>query len=199
MKKTNSTIVNPALLQPSPELLEIQEIMPIAKDDRARLENDIRNNGVRDAIKVYQNEDGEFLILGGMNRWEIASSECLEQIPVDIYSGSPEEYRQLVKDDNLNRRHLTASQKRSLIEFELMLSPEKSNRQIAEETKTHHVTVAKVRAKQEKKGEIERQTKTVGKDGKSRTTERKVAAPAKKAAPSKKTITCPHCGEEIEI
>lgn len=197
MKKTNSTIVNPALLQPSPELLEIQEIMPIAKDDRARLENDIRNNGVRDAIKVYQNEDGEFLILGGMNRWEIATAECLEQIPIDIYSGSIEEYRQLVRDDNLNRRHLNSAQKRGLIEFELLSSPEKSNRQIAEETKTHHVTVAKVRAKQEKKGEIKKQEKTVGKDGKERTTARKEPAP--KAAKPKKTIKCPHCGEEIEI
>ena len=202
MIKTTTTQLNPKLLKPSPELLEIQNIMPIASDDRQRLENDIKLNGVRDAIKVYQNEDGEFLILGGMNRWDIETSCGIEVIPVDIYSGEPDEYKKLVRDDNLNRRHLTTAQKKSLIEYELERSPEKSNRQIAEETKTTHVTVAKVRKEKEEKGEIEKRETVISKDGAVRSSTQPerlpIAEPVKKQ-PVKKTIKCPHCGEEIEI
>ena len=190
--------INPNQIKPSPELLDIQSVMPISGNDRERLENDIRNNGVRDAIKVYQTEDGEFLILGGMNRWEIALSEALETIPIDIYFGTPAEYRQLVRDDNLNRRHLTDKQKRDLIGFELVKAPEKSNRQIARETKTNHVTVQRVRDKKEESGEIEKQDKTIGGDGISRTTDIKRTEPVKAAAP-KKIIKCPHCGKDVEI
>lgn len=204
MKKLTTMQMNPNLLKPSSELMEIQSIMPIAEDDRKRLEDDIKANGVRDAIKVYQTEDGEFKILGGMNRWEIAKECEIDSVTIDIYQGEIDEYRKLVRDDNLNRRHLTPAQKRSLVEHELFANPEKSNRQIAEDTKVSHVTVGTIRREKEESGQLPVMDKTVGKDGKERTTEIKRTSVPLKSEPAmkqpvKKTIKCTHCGEEIEI
>jgi hypothetical protein len=79
---------------------------------------------------------------------------------------------------NIHRRqlHLTAAQKRELIEKLLKLNPEKSNRQIAETAKASHVTVGAVRTEIEATGQIDQLTKTTGKDGKARARKKKVAA-----------------------
>jgi ParB-like nuclease domain len=55
---------------------------------------------------------------------------------------------------NIHRRHLTAEQKRELIGKLLKAEPTKSDRAIAKATKTDHKTVASVRAKKERRGEI---------------------------------------------
>jgi hypothetical protein len=55
---------------------------------------------------------------------------------------------------NLHRRHLAAEQKRELIAKLLKATPDKSDRQIAEQTKTSPTTVGTVRAKLETTGEV---------------------------------------------
>src|SRR5262249_46801345 len=55
---------------------------------------------------------------------------------------------------NIHRRHLTAKQKRKLIAKLIKATPEKSNRQIAEQVKTDHKTVGTVRGELEGRGEI---------------------------------------------
>jgi hypothetical protein len=69
---------------------------------------------------------------------------------------------------NIQRRHLTPSERKDLIRKLLKLQPEKSNRQIAETVKADHKTVAVVRREEEATGEIPQLEKTVGKDGKER-------------------------------
>jgi ParB-like chromosome segregation protein Spo0J len=66
---------------------------------------------------------------------------------------------------NVHRRHLTADQKRELIEKLLKAKPEASNRTIAKQTKVDHKTVGKTRAELEGRGEIphvEKRTDTKG-------------------------------------
>jgi hypothetical protein len=71
---------------------------------------------------------------------------------------------------NIDRRHLTAEDKRKVIAAWLKAKPEKSNRTIAKQTKVDHKTVGAVREQMESTGEIPQLEKTVGKDGKARTT-----------------------------
>src|SRR6516164_3490709 len=71
---------------------------------------------------------------------------------------------------NIHRRHLTAEGKRDLVAKLIKVTPEKSNRQIAGMAKVDHKTVGDVRDQLSATGEIPQLTKTVGKDGRARTT-----------------------------
>jgi len=141
------------VLEPSPELVEVQALMPIDPADRERLKEDIAQGGIRDAIKVYKN-GSKYYILGGYNRWRIAQELGISTVPVEIYHIGPEERRDLVIKDNLNRRHLTREQKQRLIAYFLKQNPEQSNRAIAEKTGSDDKTVGKVRKQLESGAEI---------------------------------------------
>jgi hypothetical protein len=73
---------------------------------------------------------------------------------------------------NIQRRHLTAEQRRELIASVLKAKPEQSNRQIAKQVKADDKTVAKVRTELEATAEIPQLKATVGKDGKARPAKR---------------------------
>jgi hypothetical protein len=77
------------------------------------------------------------------------------QLYCNVQPGDPYE---AVLSFNLHRRHLTAEQKREVIDKLLAAQPEKSDRQIAKETKTDHKTVGKRRAAQAANGEIPHKT-----------------------------------------
>lgn len=156
-------------LKPSPEILEIQPLMLISDEDRENLKEDIQKNGIRDAIKVYYDKAGQCLILGGLTRWQIAQELKIKYVPIEIYSNlKPKQRKQLVIDDNLNRRHLTRSQKQKLISFFLKTEPEQSDRTIAKKTLTDHKTVSRQRKKLESTGELPQLKKRTGIDGKVR-------------------------------
>ena len=76
--------------------------------------------------------------------------------------------------------------KRTLIEAELKDNPERSNRQVAVELGVNHETVIAARKKLEATGGIRQLDKTVGKDGKARTT-----TPARPAPPTVARIHTP--------
>lgn len=162
-----------SILEPSPELIEVQALMPIDPKDRDRLKDDIAKDGIRDAIKVYKS-GSKYYILGGYNRWRIAQELGIETVPVEIYHLDPEERRDLVIKDNLNRRHLSREQKQRLIAYFLKQNPDQSNRAIAEKTGSDDKTVGKVRKKLEFGAEIPHLDKRVGKDGKFQKAEKTV-------------------------
>jgi hypothetical protein len=99
--------------------------------------------------------------------WPIETTEVRGDKGVDPYA--------YVISANLHRRHLTAEQKREIVAKVLKAQPGKSNRTVAKQTKADHKTVASVRAEKQATGEIPQLDKTVGADGKARTT-----APKKK-------------------
>jgi hypothetical protein len=82
--------------------------------------------------------------------------------------------RDYVLSQNMTRRHLTSAQKDEIIARLLKADPTKSDRAIAEQTKTNHHRVAKVRKREEGRGKISHVEKR--KDSKGR------SQPAKKAA-----------------
>jgi hypothetical protein len=186
MKKIGTGVKSPRALQAAPELIEIQALMPIDPADKERLRADIQESGeIRDALKVYRDRrSGDLLILGGYNRWQIALELELSSVPVDEYEGTPAQRRDLVIKDNLNRRHLTAEQKRDLIRYFLKQDPAQSNKAIAHKTGTTKETVKAQRAKLETGGEIRPLGKVTGRDGKqytkpAKTPARKAEKPAK--------------------
>jgi hypothetical protein len=154
MKKVGTTIKKPSVLKLSPELRELQGLMPMSGEDLLNLRTDIQNAGeVRDAIKVYQ-KGPDYLILCGAHRWEIADGLGLATVPVEIWEGSPKERRELVVGDNLNRRHLTAKQKAAIAEALFKNNPARSAREVAQKVNLDHKTAGKIKKALVGRGEI---------------------------------------------
>ncbi len=160
--------MNPDELSMSPELSEVQPYMPISTEDRERLKKDIQDSGeIRDPIKVYFGNNGQCLIIGGKNRWEIAKELKWQYVPVEVLELSPKQRRELAIMDNLARRHLSTGQKNMIIEMFLRNDPVQSNRIISKKTGTDHKTVGVIRSKLESGGEIPQVKAIKGSDGKS--------------------------------
>ncbi|HRX49586.1 MAG TPA: ParB N-terminal domain-containing protein [Spirochaetota bacterium] len=156
-------------LQPSPELMEVQSFLPISGEDRERLKKDIEKSGeIRDPVKIYYDNDGNPMILGGFNRWHIAQELGWEFVPCEVMSVAPKERRELAIMDNLARRHMTRDQKQKIVEMFLRNDPVQSDRTIAKKTGADHKTVGTVRSKLEATGEIPQLEKRAGADGRIR-------------------------------
>ena len=164
MKKTGSEQRKPDKLFLAPELLAVQGLMPISDEDRKRLKDDIEKNGVRDSLKTYIGTDGEYYVLAGATRLDIAKELALPLVPIDVYDAPGPEREAFAIDENLARRHLTLAQKQELAKYFLKASPDKSDRSIGEMAGLDHKTVGKVR--KESGGEIPHPEKRTGKDGK---------------------------------
>jgi hypothetical protein len=81
---------------------------------------------------------------------------------------------------NLHRRHLSAERKRELIAELVKAHPEKSDRSIAEEAKTSHVTVGKVRREIEATGKADQLEKAGASTGKTDQLEKETTQPKKR-------------------
>lgn len=149
----------------------------------------IKKHGLSNPVILWRDDDvgGELSLLDGRNRLD-----AMEKVGIQFYStlkeirtpngntlsktlpGPPGLYAlktnpyAFVLSANINRRHLTAEQKRDLIAKVLKATPEKSNRQIASVVKADDKTVAKVRTELEATADIPQLTKTTGADGKAR-------------------------------
>jgi len=126
------------------------------------LKEDIRNNGLLNPGLSFEGQ-----LLDGWHRFLICNELHID-FPVTEFVGTRQEAQRRVISLNLNRRHLSQDQKREVIAALLMVSPERSDRDIAEEAKVDHKTVSRVRRKQEQLGRVPQLAKTVGRDGKSR-------------------------------
>jgi hypothetical protein len=130
-------------------------------DGRNRLDA-LALNGVR-----FVTDDGEF-------DWLALRADTVKGliyvIPTESDAVDPYSYAISL---NIQRRHLTAEQKRELIAKVLKAKPDQSNRQIAKQVKADHKTVGKKREQLESTGEIPQLKKTTGADGKERKTKPK--------------------------
>jgi hypothetical protein len=122
------------------------------------LVEDIRKHGLRQDIDLYEGK-----ILDGRNR---ARALAEAGVPITLKTHVRRFYDDagaiaFIFSQNVHRRMLTAEEKRDLIAMLLKADPAKSDLQIGKETKTSHATVARVRAKLEKSGDVEhRSTRT---------------------------------------
>ncbi len=152
----------------------------MSRDELLALGEDIKKNGLHTWPVLWEAEKGATVyLLDGRNRLDAMEavglpfldaertrldlaidSRCYRIRGVDPYA--------TVLSFNLHRRHLTAEQRRDLITKVLKATPEKSNRQIAEQVKADGKTVGKVRRELEATAEIPQLETTTGKDGKAR-------------------------------
>lgn len=152
------------------------QVMPdLTEDEYQALKSDIAIRGVM--VPVQKDEYGN--IIDGHHRVKICEEIGITDYPSLICIGkSDEQKRSLARALNYKRRHLSAEQRRTVIAEELKDSPERSNRQIAAEYSTSHVTVGKVRDELVSTGQIDQLDRTIGADGKSRPVTRSLPSPA---------------------
>lgn len=77
-------------------------------EDWDRLLKDIKENGIRDPLKVTSTNK----IIGGEQRWRVATELGLEKVPCRVFTDLTEDDAViLLLKDNLNRRHLSTIEK----------------------------------------------------------------------------------------
>ena len=148
--------------------LPFEDLLPaLADDDLKALRDDIRDRGIVVPIIVDEHHN----VIDGANRLKIAAELGIRNLPVDIRPGlSHPEKEELAEDLNLHRRHLSREQLRDAIARRLKRTPEQSDRQIAAAIGVNHETVGDVRKQLTATGEIRQLPKTIGRDGRARTT-----------------------------
>ena len=148
------------------EFHDLAKVFPVISDGELnKLATDIFENGLNEKIVLFQGK-----ILDGRNRW-IAAQRCSFALRDDHFrkfEGSDAQAKAFVISANIHRRHLSAEQRRDLIAELIKAEPAKSDRQIAEVTKTSHHTVGDVRSGLEATGQIAQLEQREGADGKKR-------------------------------
>jgi hypothetical protein len=157
-KISSTAYEKPSDIKISPELEEVQEMMPMSNEDYNRLKESIQTYGkLREHLKGYQDKKtGTLFLLSGWNRLKIASELNFESVPFDVVEGleNETERKKYAISENLDRRQLTTEQKRELVKYFLRLNPEKSDREISTKVGVSHPTVSKLREKEISRGKI---------------------------------------------
>ena len=149
--KTGSQPLSPTACEISPELAKVQDLMPISDEDRAALRESIRRDGIREPLRGYF-ENRKFMILSGLNRWQIALELKLPLVPVETVETDDREAFAI--DENRARRQLTTPDKKRLAAWFITQSPESSDLAISKKTGLSDKTVASVRAELAARSEI---------------------------------------------
>jgi len=129
------------------------------------------------------------MILDGRNRYRACLAAYgkfprVRSLDIDDLIDDPAAY---VVSANIHRRHLTAEQKRELVEKLLKATPEKSDRQIAKIAKVSPTTVGTKRAKMEKAGDVSKLDTRRDTRGRKQPSKKKVAE-GKKPKPSQREL-----------
>lgn len=142
------------------------QLLPELSDEEfAALKADIDNRGVM--VPLEMDERGN--LLDGHHRLRACRELGITDYPTIIRPGLSEaEKTEHILALNLDRRHLSQEQRRSLIAKVLKATPEASNREVARVMKVDHHTVASVREDLESTGEFPQLERTIGADGKAR-------------------------------
>ena len=173
---------------------------PLSPEELRALGEDIKQHGLRSPITLYQKRGDPLQLVDGRSRldgievagmmikitkdlkvfWYADDEDDKYPIDVDVHvlhrGDDPYEF---VLSANLHRRHLTAGQKRDVIAKLLQADPTKSDRQIAEQTKTSPTTVGKVRAEKEAVGDVSTMDTRTDTKGRQQQAHRTTSAPRK--------------------
>jgi ParB-like chromosome segregation protein Spo0J len=133
----------------------LADIFPLMEGDEFdALVADIKANGLHERIILH-----EGMILDGRNRYRALLAAGLDPANANTLTIDGAKYVDdpvaFVISANIHRRHLTAGQKRDLIEKLIKAEPTKSNRQVAETVGVSHTHVNKVRTEMEEASDVE--------------------------------------------
>jgi hypothetical protein len=177
-------------------------------EDFNALVADIKANGLRENMILYEGK-----ILDGRNRYLAAKmagfkleyfhfNEPFKDIQRKTKAERNAAATAYVISANIHRRHLTAEQKRELVEKLIKAQPEKPDRQIAKTAKVDHKTVGTARVKLEGRGEIphvETRTDTKGRKQPAKKATKKAEAkqPVPKPVKHDDRVISPELGEQV--
>jgi len=155
------------------------QLLPeLSQQEFEALKADIETRGVQ--VPVDRDELGN--VLDGHHRVRACNESGIKNYPVRVISGFTEEQkRHHVLSVNLNRRHLTADQKRTLVAEELKQSPGFSDRLLAKLIGVDHKTVGSIRRQLQTRGEIPHVKELRGEDGKTYPTRAVIVHSAREA------------------
>jgi ParB-like chromosome segregation protein Spo0J len=135
----------------APEFHPLASVDPLLEGaEYAALIEDIRQHGLHESIVLC---DG--MIVDGRNRYRACLEAGVEPRFREMLFGSDADAIAYLDSANWHRRHLTPEQKRDRIARRIKADPLLSDRQIAEQERSSHPTVAKVRRKLQKAGDVE--------------------------------------------
>lgn len=188
------------------------ELFPLlGKDELRELGEDIKKNGLRTHITIWSPDpnSNKVFLLDGRNRLDSMEAVGLPILKDEWKGGGIHQllfpYRQVygfgggigfdglkctadpfefVISANIHRRHLTAEQRRDLIAKVLKATPGKSNRQIADETKSNRNTVGQIRKKLETSGDVSRSDTRTDRKGRQQPAGKPKLAPVELEPPS---------------
>jgi ParB-like chromosome segregation protein Spo0J len=145
----------------------IYQTMPLLSDKQFQsLKSDIASRGVLIPIEFDENNN----VLDGHHRLRACQELGITDYPTVVRVGmSEQEKRDYSRSLNMNRRQLTQPQRWSIIQDQIIETPEKSNRVLASILSTDHKTIALHRRKLEEANKIPYIYKFTGSDGKTRT------------------------------
>lgn len=111
----------------------------LTDSERSQLRESIKKSGVLSALLVTD----KGIIIDGEERYSIIKELGIKNFPQRILAKVTEEQRQeMAIRLNVERRHLTAQQRRELLAKYIEVNPEKSTRQIAQDLKVSQRTAA---------------------------------------------------------
>ena len=164
-----------------------QVMPPLEAYDREQLKQSIAKHGILVPLVVDENTGA---YVDGHHRAELAMELGITDVPCTPRKFTSEAAkRSYAYEVNLQRRMLTAAQKKKLLLRSLKDDPQLSDRAHAKRAGVDHKTAAKARREAEATGEVPQLDKTVGADGKARRKPRSGPKPPKPAAakPTPKT------------
>jgi hypothetical protein len=128
------------------------ELFPLMSEPELReLGEDIKAHGLVQAVHLYKGK-----LLDGRNRldaMELISGSVDPRSVAHNLDDAVDPYAYVIAA-NIHRRHLTVKQQRELIAKLIKQTPDKSDRQIATQTKTSPTTVGKIRKEAEAAGDV---------------------------------------------
>jgi ParB-like chromosome segregation protein Spo0J len=158
---------------------ELATVFPLLEGgEYTALIDDIRRHGLLEPITLFEGK-----ILDGRNRYRACLAAGVEPRFREILFGDYAEAAACVISANIHRRHLTAEQRRELIEKLLKADPGQSDRQIAETAKVSDKTVAAVRRQAEARAEIPHVEKRTDRNGRSQPARKEKSSKVSKAQP----------------
>jgi hypothetical protein len=177
----DGTVVKPAVprVQAAKEYSfhPISNMFPLLEGGEfAALVEDIRAHGLQQEIILYEGQ-----ILDGRNRYRACLQTGVEPRFREMLFGSYADAVAYAIGANIHRRHLTAEERRKIIEQLLKANPEQSDRQIARTARVSDKTVGAVRNNAEARAEIPHVENRTDSKGRSQ--------PARKAGAKSKTTT----------
>ena len=162
-------MLNPSKPQSWRDVLPVHpaaKLFPLMSEEELReLARDIKKHTLRERPVFYADPELGICVLDGRNRLDAleligrevvnADGQLLQSSSFSIIKGGRTfDPVAFVLSKNLHRRHLTPEQKRELIARLIKQTPNKSDRQIAEQTKTSPTTVGKIRKNSEATGDV---------------------------------------------